>query len=198
MAIRKYCLLLALLSYSLVQGQSKNLILQDLTAALNTIASRGDIKGFSVALVNSDSTVYSKGIGFADVQQQGEYTAQTIQTIGSISKTTIGIAGCNGQGTLLNKESFQELFKPNLGDVIHEDKNDSKYNDEYEMGIFMGISAKGQIGHTGGNPGVASFMFFDVEKQTGKLLVVNTDLTKEGVKSFIDIWKTLETYETKL
>jgi hypothetical protein len=29
-------------------------------------------------------------------------------------------------------------------------------------------------------------------------LIVNTDLKKEGIKEFIDIWKKLEEYETKL
>ncbi|MFT6948621.1 MAG: hypothetical protein ACJARP_003055, partial [Vicingaceae bacterium] len=69
---------------------------------------------------------------------------------------------------------------------------------EYNMGVFMGISAQGQIGHTGGDPGVATHMFFNTETKIGKLLIINTDLKKEGKKEFIDIWKKLEEYETKL
>ncbi|MFT5666856.1 MAG: hypothetical protein ACI9DK_001041, partial [Vicingaceae bacterium] len=56
----------------------------------------------------------------------------------------------------------------------------------------------GQIGHTGGDPGVATHMFFNTETKIGKLLIINTDLKKEGKKEFIDIWKKLEEYETKL
>ena len=384
----------------MAHGQSRDLVVKNLTTELEKVASKGHINGFSVAVVNANGTLYTHGFGYADIQQQKEYTEKSIQTIASISKTSIGIAllkaqemgklnlddaintylpfevvnpyfqeepitirqlashtstiidahqydsrgyilysaknigakanknfrtpedkmpygeflkkilskegewfkkknfhknkpgsifeysnigaglaalvlenavdqpfneftkthifeplemtqtgwflsnvdrsmltkfyagngtqlapyqlvnypdgglitsstdlakylseliaGHKGKGTLLSTESYQELFRPNLSTVIHEDKNENKYNDEYEMGIFMGISAKGQIGHTGGDPGVSSFMFFDTDDQIGKLLIVNTDLSKDGVQSFIEIWKTLESYETKL
>ena len=394
------CILLLMTSLCLVHGQSRDLVVKNLTTNLEKIAMKGHISGFSVAIVNAHETLYTHGFGYADIQQQKKYTENSIQTIASISKTSIGIAllkaqemgklnlddaintylpfevvnpyfpeepitirqlashtstikdahqyesrgyilyssnnmgtkanknfrtpedimpyglflkkilskegewykkknfhkkkqgsifeysnigaglaalvlenavdqpfneftktyifeplemtqtgwflsnvdrsmltklytgngtqlapyqlvnypdgamitsstdlakylseliaGYRGKGTLLSNESYQELFSPNLSTAIHEDKNENKYNDEYEMGIFMGISAKGQIGHTGGDPGVSSFMFFDTASQIGKLLMVNTDLSKEGVKSFIEIWKTLESYETKL
>ena len=108
------------------------------------------------------------------------------------------IAGNNGNGSILNKQSYEELFRPQLTDENYNERNESAYNDEYNMGVFMGISAQGQIGHTGGDPGVATLMFFNTETKIGKLLIVNTDLKKEGIKEFIDIWKKLEEYETKL
>ena len=108
------------------------------------------------------------------------------------------IAGNNGNGSILNKQSYEELFRPQLTDKNYNERNESAYNDEYNMGVFMGISAQGQIGHTGGDPGVATHMFFNTETKIGKLLIVNTDLKKEGIKEFIDIWKKLEEYETKL
>lgn len=64
------------------------------------------------------------------------------------------IAGYSGNGKILNNESYKELFKSQLTDVNYTERNESVYNDEYNMGIFMGISAQGQIGHTGGDPGV--------------------------------------------
>lgn len=108
------------------------------------------------------------------------------------------ISGYSGNGKILNKESYKKLFKPYLVDENFKERNESAYNDEYNMGIFMGISAQGQIGHTGGDPGVGTYMFFNVKTKIGKILIVNTDLEKEGVKEFIDIWKKLETYENKL
>ena len=108
------------------------------------------------------------------------------------------IAGYNGNGSILNKQSYEELFRPQLTDKNYNERNESAYNDEYNMGVFMGISAQGQIGHTGGDPGVVTHMFFNTETKIGKLLIVNTDLKKEGIKEFIDIWKKLEEYETKL
>ncbi len=104
----------------------------------------------------------------------------------------------DGNGKLLNTQSYQELFKPQLKDINYTERKKNTYNDEYNMGIFMGISAQGQIGHTGGDPGVATIMFFNSETKIGKLLLVNTELKREGIKEFIAIWKKLEEYETKL
>ncbi|MEE9364518.1 MAG: serine hydrolase domain-containing protein [Cellulophaga sp.] len=108
------------------------------------------------------------------------------------------IAGYNSNGKILNNQSYKELFKPQLTDTNYTERNKSTYNDEYNMGVFMGISARGQIGHTGGDPGVATHMFFNSETKIGKLLIVNTDLKKEGIKEFKAIWKKLEEYEAKL
>ncbi len=108
------------------------------------------------------------------------------------------ISGYSGNGSILNTQSYAELFTPNLNDENHKDRNESTYNDEYNMGIFMGMSAKGQIGHTGGDPAVTSLMFFDTETKIGKLLICNTALGKDGIESLKDIFKTLAAYETKL
>ncbi|WP_347922843.1 serine hydrolase domain-containing protein [Pontimicrobium sp. SW4] len=108
------------------------------------------------------------------------------------------ISGYSAKGKILTTESYIELFKPYLTDKHYKERNDSLYNDEYNMGIFIGISAQGQIGHTGGDPGVATFMFFNSKTKVGKILIVNTELKKKGVKEFVDIWKTLEKYENRL
>lgn len=108
------------------------------------------------------------------------------------------ISGYSGHGKILKPESYKALFKPYLTDENHKKRNQAVYNDEYNMGIFMGFSAQGQIGHTGGDPGVATRMFFNTETKIGKILIVNTDIKKEAIKEFIDIWKKLEAYEMKL
>jgi len=107
------------------------------------------------------------------------------------------ISGYNGNGVILNSNSFKELYNPKLNDNIHLSRNQNTYDDEYNMGVFMGMSKKGQIGHTGGDPGVVTLMFFNSETKIGKILFVNTDLEKEGVKELIDIWGKLEEYENK-
>lgn len=107
------------------------------------------------------------------------------------------ILGYSGQGKLLSNEGYRELFSSNLNNVIHKNRSNSKYNDEYDMGIFMGRSAKGQFGHSGGDPAVTTLMFFNSESKTGKLLISNTDLSKEGVQEFIAIWKALQTFQSK-
>ncbi len=108
------------------------------------------------------------------------------------------ISGYSGNGKILTTDSYKELFKAQLKDKNYDTRNESVYNDEYNMGIFMGISAKGQIGHTGGDPGVATHMFFNTETKIGKILIVNTELDKEGIKEFISIWQKLEEFEGKL
>ncbi|WP_324024893.1 serine hydrolase domain-containing protein [Maribacter sp. BPC-D8] len=101
------------------------------------------------------------------------------------------IKGYAGTGTMLTAESYKELFIPQLTDENHKDRSDSEYNDEYNMGVFMGISSKGQIGHTGGDPSVVTHMFFNEKTKVGKLLLVNTELEKESVQEFIAIWRAL-------
>ena len=108
------------------------------------------------------------------------------------------ISGFKGKGKILTEESFKELFKPQLTSKNNNERNESTYNDEYNMGIFMGMSAKGQMGHTGGDPGVVTHMFFNTETGVGKILIVNTDIEKEGIKEFIDIWNKLIAFEDKL
>lgn len=107
------------------------------------------------------------------------------------------IAGYNGNGNILSNQSYQELFTPRLTDAHYAERSESTYNDEYNMGVFMGLSAHGQIGHTGGDPGVVTHLFFNSKTNIGKLLIVNTDLKKKGIEEFIAIWKKLEEYEIK-
>ena len=105
------------------------------------------------------------------------------------------IKGYAGNGTILSAESYKELFTPQLTYENHKDRSDREYNDEYNMGVFMGMSSKGQIGHTGGDPSVVTHMFFNEKTKTGKLLLVNTDLDKKSVQDFIAIWRALMAHE---
>lgn len=107
------------------------------------------------------------------------------------------ISGYNEKGLLLTKESYKELFAPKLSDTTHTDRSSNTYNDEYNMGVFMGMSSKGQIGHTGGDPGVTTLMFFNSKTKIGKIFLTNTDLDNKGVKKLIAIWEKLEEYENK-
>ncbi|OIQ37277.1 MAG: hypothetical protein BM563_08940 [Bacteroidetes bacterium MedPE-SWsnd-G1] len=108
------------------------------------------------------------------------------------------IAGYNGNGHILTKESFKELYTTQLSDTHYSNRDDGPYDDEYNMSVFMGFSAENHIGHTGGDPGVATILFFNKHTNIGKLLIINSDLNNEGVQAFIDIWMTLEAYENKL
>jgi CubicO group peptidase (beta-lactamase class C family) len=105
------------------------------------------------------------------------------------------IKGYSGEGELLTKDSYKELFKEQLTSANFEDRDtDRPYDDEYNSGIFMGYSPIGYIGHTGGDPGVSTFMFFNPETKIGRILFINTGLDNEGAKQYFAIWDKLEEY----
>jgi CubicO group peptidase (beta-lactamase class C family) len=63
----------------------------------------------------------------------------------------------------------------------------------------MGFGYTGYIGHTGGDPGTMSMMFFDPKTNLGRIMIFNTNFSdKEGNKAFFDIWNAMEKYQGKL
>jgi CubicO group peptidase (beta-lactamase class C family) len=124
-----------------------------------------------------------------------------ITSIDDMSKYLLElIRGYAGKGTLLNQEGYQDLFRKQLADENYKERDaENPYNDEYNFGIFLGLSAKDYIGHTGGDPGVSSFMFFNTNNKIGRILIINTDLINDqGVQQFFSIWNKLEEFQAKL
>jgi len=78
-----------LLSTSFISAQN---YLDSLNRELNKVLAEDELPGFGVALVSKDKILYSKGFGNSDKSSQKAYSEHTIQNIGSISKTFIGIA----------------------------------------------------------------------------------------------------------
>lgn len=110
------------------------------------------------------------------------------------------IKGYNGSGTILSKESFKEYFTPQLDAKNFIDRNDrNPYSESYNVGISIGYGYTGYIGHTGGDPGVGSMMFFDPKNKIGRILIVNTSFSdKKGNDAFYGIWDKLEKHQNKL
>ncbi len=110
------------------------------------------------------------------------------------------IKGYNGKGTILSKESYKEYFRPQLSESYFTERNTKNpYNESYNVGIFMGFGYTGYIGHTGGDPGIMSIMFFDPKTSLGRIMLFNTNFSdKEGNKAFFGIWNTLEKYHNQL
>ncbi len=109
------------------------------------------------------------------------------------------IKGYSGKGIVLKEESYKELFTEQLTAVHFEERNaDHPYNDEYNTGIFMGFSAKGYIGHAGGDAGVGTWMFFNKETKTGRFIMKNTDgVDRAGELQYYAIWDKLDEYIPK-
>ncbi|WP_417359406.1 serine hydrolase domain-containing protein [Galbibacter sp.] len=112
------------------------------------------------------------------------------------------VKGYSGEGTLLLKESYKELFTEQLEEHNFESRNaGNPYNGDYSPALFIGHSALGYIGHSGGDAGVATWMYFDKEKKTGRYIVINTDMgndkrTKE--LEYYTVWDTMNEYFDKL
>ncbi|MCX2743780.1 serine hydrolase [Mangrovivirga sp. M17] len=112
------------------------------------------------------------------------------------------VKGYNGNGTLLQKESYEELFTEQLEEQNFESRNPNHpYDEDYSPAIFIGHSALGYIGHTGGDAGVGTWMFFDKEKKTGRYIIINTDWgNDERAKEleYYAIWDKMNEYFEKL
>ncbi len=63
-----------------------------LTKRLEEIAQSSGFPGFAVAVTQGQATLYSRGFGYADRASKTPYTPQTIQPVGSVSKTVVGLA----------------------------------------------------------------------------------------------------------
>jgi CubicO group peptidase (beta-lactamase class C family) len=109
------------------------------------------------------------------------------------------IKGHSGNGSILNAASYKEYFKQQLTAKHYLKRNEKNpYSDEFNVGIFIGFSYTGNIGHTGGDPGVSTIMFFDPKTAIGRLLIVNTNINdKKGNDAFYSIWNTLGKYQNR-
>lgn len=109
------------------------------------------------------------------------------------------IRGYNGRGTILSKKSYKEYFLPQLSASNFIERNEQNpYSESYNTGIFIGFGYTGYIGHTGGDPGVVSMMFFDPQSNIGRIMIFNTNFSdKKGNDAFYGIWNLLEKYQYK-
>ena len=63
---------------------------------------------------------------------------------------------------------------------------------EPNQGLFWAIRRNGTVGHTGGDAGLSSFLFFDPKTRVGKIFVTNTELGAATAPQFKAIWKLLD------
>ncbi|WP_124979700.1 serine hydrolase domain-containing protein [Nonlabens xiamenensis] len=112
------------------------------------------------------------------------------------------IKAYRGEGTLLTKESYQEFFREQLEDKHFASRNaENPYNGDYSPALFIGHSALGYIGHSGGDAGVGTWMYFDKKNSTGRYIVINTDMgNDERAKEleYYAIWDTMNEYFDQL
>ncbi len=103
-----------------------------------------------------------------------------------------------GKGTLLSKESYQELFTEQLKaeNFLDRDNGNNPLDDEYNTGIFMGFTPTGNVGHTGSDPSVFTYMFFEPKTGIGRIVFANTSVFQKSWKKQIEpISRALMEYE---
>ncbi len=107
------------------------------------------------------------------------------------------IKGYNGQSDLLKKQSFELLFAKQFSEN-NLPKNNSKK--EPNSGVFWRYKTNGMIGHTGGDLGATTFMFFEPKTSIGKIFIANTEIDSPEqpqpdeamLKQFVAIWKAMD------
>ena len=141
----------------------------------------------AVALPYYALTTYPDGGFISSVADMGQYLRELIR-------------GYQGQGTVLGPASYRELFRPQLAASNFEERNErNPFSESYNVGIFMGFGYTGFIGHTGGDPGVATLLFFDPKTGLGRVLLLNTSVEgKAGGAALYKIWNTLAKYQSRL
>ncbi len=98
------------------------------------------------------------------------------------------IQGFSGSGKLLSASGYQEIFTSQLEASAFEKKK------AYNVGLFTEKQlAYDVIGHSGGDPGTNTMLFFNTETKRGRIFIANTDSKKENSNDvFWGIWNTLE------
>jgi CubicO group peptidase (beta-lactamase class C family) len=94
-----------------------------------------------------------------------------------------------GNGTLLNNQSYQTFYKKRLDEAhFKTEKSIASYkNDGFNKGVFITYE-RGGIGHSGGDPGVSTLLYFHTETHKGYLLLLNTDFNNDQqYEAFIKI-----------
>lgn len=82
---------------------------------------------------------------------------------------------------ILKEESVAEMVR---GQFSASAKPDNVDFEKENQGIFWDRAHGPRLGHSGGDPGVATKMYYDPSKEIGVIVFMNTDLDKEGIRSF--------------
>jgi CubicO group peptidase (beta-lactamase class C family) len=98
------------------------------------------------------------------------------------------INGYSGHGSILDADSYKEFFKSQLEESAFGGK------ENFNVGLFIDKElAYNVIGHTGGDPGTNTMMFFNIEDKKGRILITNTDSKKENsMGTMWEIWDALK------
>ena len=110
------------------------------------------------------------------------------------------ISGYEGKPGIMSATSFREMFSAQFP-KDRQPKNVSP-GDGLDAGIIWERSLHGELGHTGGDPGVTTQIYFDPSTGTGRVLLTNMsdldDDQKDMDRELHNIWNALGKYEGSL
>ena len=89
--MKKLLVFFLLLGWIIAPLCSQN-YLDSLDQTLMQVAMQEGVAGFGAALLKHGEVLYARGFGYSDINNKKSYTKASLQNIGSISKTFIGIA----------------------------------------------------------------------------------------------------------
>jgi CubicO group peptidase (beta-lactamase class C family) len=95
-----------------------------LSKKLTELQAKSIIPGFAVSIIKGDSVYFQEGFGYADKTTKMPYTPQSIQPVGSVSKTFIAMAlmQCVEQGLFTLETDINTLLPFEVNNPNHPDK----------------------------------------------------------------------------
>lgn len=109
------------------------------------------------------------------------------------------IQGYSGKSDILTPLSFEQLFSKQFSEKnMPTNMNPSEPN----RAIFWAYNRKGKLTHSGGDPGVTSFISIDPQTKVGKVLLINTQVDGDENFKTVEFCKqiilAIESYEKGL
>ncbi len=179
----------------LVSGQSyADYVQQNILTPLGMNAS-----GWTKAKVDTTqfASRYIKGKAVPDYHLTTYPDGGLISSTTDLSKYLMElIKGYNGSSDFLPASAFQTMLTNQFEEAP---LKNSITKAEGRSGIFYDIFGKtgnGEIGHSGSDPGILSFMYFDPETGIGCLLMTNTDSDTDGTE-VVKMWQMLIKYRNE-
>lgn len=133
---------------------------QGLNDYLTSVQAGSKLPGFAVAIVKDETVIFSGGYGFANKAKKMPYTIQTMQPVGSVSKTFIGLALMQGVDkgfftleTPINDILPFKVINPNFPNAVIKIRdlathvsglidNDAMYSKAYSAGKKSAVELK--------------------------------------------------------
>ena len=107
----------------------------------------------------------------------------------SLARYLLSVLNPNVAGAPLSMAQRDALVRPQFS-LTHPPQHQDP--SEPNQGLFWVHRRNGTVGHTGGDAGLSSFLFFDSVTRAGKIFVTNTELQGRTAAEFKAIWQALD------